>query len=403
MSLTRDEKHLLDWIPTQKAEMIHLAESWASLNTGSSNIAGLEQQAKVLEETYRILGGKSELLALPPRTLIDDSGEPLLRPVGPLLSIRKRPKAPIQILLNGHMDTVFGVDHPFQKTSWLDSSHLRGPGIIDLKGGLVILLKTVEALERSSWFTERCGWQIILNPDEEVGSTSSAPFLREAAAGKVGGFVFEPLLPDGAFVNQRYGSANYAIKVRGRAAHVGRHYNEGRSALAAAAKLLLDCEGENSATTIVNAGAIHGGGPNNVVPDFALLRMTARFKTVKSQERFHRKLKAFLDKISKQEGLQANSWEETARGVKPFDAKAKALFGTLKKCGEELKRPIDWRTSGGVSDGNILAEVGLPCVDTLGAAGSGIHTAEETLDVGSLVPQCQLAALLILRWISKTG
>lgn len=401
MSLTRDEKNLLDWVPTQKAEMVHLAENWSSLNTGSSNIAGLEQQARLLAEFSSIFWGKSELIALPPRTLIDDNGEPLLRPVGPLLSICKRPKASIQILLNGHMDTVFGVDHPFQKTSWLDSNHLRGPGIIDLKGGLVILLKTVEALERSAWFTERCGWQIVFNPDEEVGSTSSAPFLREAAKGKVGGFVFEPLLPDGAFVNQRYGSTNYAIKVRGRAAHVGRHYKEGRSALAAAAKLLLSCERENSATTIVNAGAIRGGGPSNVVPDFALLRMTARFKTVKSQESFNRKLKGFLDKINREEGLQANLWEETNRGVKPFDANNKALFRTLKLCGQELKRPVEWRTSGGVSDGNILAEAGLPCVDTLGAAGSGIHTGEETLEVNSLVTQCQLATLLILRWVGK--
>lgn len=401
MSLTRDEKNLLDWISTQKMEMVHLAEKWSSLNTGSNNIGGLEQQAKLLEESSSILGGKSELVALPPRTLIDDSGEQLLRPVGPLLSICKRPKAPIQILLNGHIDTVFGIDHPFQKTSWPDAHHLRGPGIIDLKGGLVILLKTVEALERSAWFTERCGWQIVFNPDEEVGSTSSAPFLREAAKGKVGGFVFEPMLPDGAFVNQRYGSTNYAITVRGRAAHVGRHYTEGRSALAAAARLLLSCERENSATTIVNAGAIRGGGPSNVVPDFALLRMTARFKTVKSQVAFNKKLKAFLDKINKEEGLQAASWEETNRGVKPFDAKNKALFGTLKVCGQELKRPIEWRASGGVSDGNILAEAGLPCIDTLGAAGSGIHTPEETLEVDSLVTQCQLATLLILRWIGR--
>ena len=160
------------------------------------------------------------------------------------------------------MDTVYAVDHPFQKSVRIDDKILRGPGATDAKGGIVVMLVVLQAFERSPW-AEKVGWEVLINPDEEIGSPGSAPLLIQAAKRNHLGLVFEPSLPDGNLVGARKGSGNFTVIARGKAAHAGRDPQLGRNAIDALARFIvalasLDDSGD---ATTTNVGSHPGGRP----------------------------------------------------------------------------------------------------------------------------------------------
>ena len=219
----------IDWIESQAERMLELVECWANINSASDNLDGLGQMAAVLTDAFSPLGGQMKLVDLAPHQIIDSSGQVAQKPLGRALSIIKRPDAPLRVFLGIHMDTVFGLDQPFQTTQRLDAGTLRGPGVADAKSGIVVMLTALEALERSD-VADLIGWEILINPDEELGSPGSTPLLTQCAKRNHLGFIFEPTLADGSLASQRKGSGNFAIVVRGRAAHAGREFHVGRNA-----------------------------------------------------------------------------------------------------------------------------------------------------------------------------
>src|SRR5690606_32235469 len=143
------------------------------------------------------------------------------------------------------------------------------------KGGIAVILAALSALEASP-LSARVGYDVMINSDEETGSHASAPLIAELAAGKTAALTFEPALPDGTLAGARPGSGNFSILIHGRSAHAGRNPDEGRNALVAAADLALRLDALKSAKLKVNPAKIDGGGPNNVVPDQAILRVNLR-------------------------------------------------------------------------------------------------------------------------------
>src|SRR3546814_12195784 len=103
-------------------------------------------------------------------------------------------RSPVRILLTGHMDTVFAVDHPFQMLEWLEEGMLNGPGVADMKGGLALMLAALTAFETSP-LASHLGYEVVINSDEEVGSPSSARLIEQAAQGKIAALTYEPALP----------------------------------------------------------------------------------------------------------------------------------------------------------------------------------------------------------------
>ena len=145
----------------------------------------------------------------------------------------------MQLLFTGHMDTVYGADHAFQETRWIEEGVLNGPGVADMKGGLAVMLAALKAVERGRG-ADRLGYEVIINSDEEVGSPASAALLADAARGKRAALTYEPAaLPDGTLAGARPGSGNFDFVVHGRSAHAGRNPEDGRNALVAAAELAL--------------------------------------------------------------------------------------------------------------------------------------------------------------------
>jgi glutamate carboxypeptidase len=397
VSLARYQTHL-DWVASQSEAMIGLTERWAAINSGSYNLAGLRHMREALAEGFAPLGGVSELLPLSPITQINAKGESVEVPMAEALTIRKRPEAPVQILLVGHMDTVYGIDHPFQKTSKISENILNGPGVADLKGGLAVMLYALMTLERSPW-ANNLGWQVLLNPDEEIGSVASDPLLKTATQGKMLGLVYEPALADGALAGARKGSGNFTLVVRGRAAHAGRNPEEGRNAIAALAELtsaIFALNGKREGVTL-NPAKLEGGGALNVVPDLALLRFNVRTRELADEAWVLGELNKLVDNLSNKDGYKAELHGYFTRKPKPVSPAVQRVFGMVLECGQALGLSIGVKPSGGCCDGNNLWHHGLPNVDTLGVRGANIHSSDEVVYLDSFAERAQLSALLLMR------
>ncbi|MBY0423094.1 MAG: hydrolase, partial [Parvularculaceae bacterium] len=320
------------------------------------------------------------------------------REIGACLRVVKRPQAPIRVLLAGHMDTVFAPDHPFQTGRFLDADTLNAPGAADMKGGLLVMLYALKAVEASP-FAERIGYEIILNADEEIGSPGSAAILAEAAGRAHFACVYEPALADGTLAGARKGSGNYSLVVSGRSAHAGRNPEEGRNAVVAAMRLGLGLDALNGARPglSVNVARLDGGGPNNVVPDGAVLRFNARAALAADADWFESEVRKRVEALGREDGFSAHLHGGFSRPPKPMTPAMEAFFNAVRAVGAELGLSVRWQATGGVCDGNNIAAAGVPVVDTLGVRGGAIHSADEFVRLDSLEERARLSALLLLR------
>ncbi|MFD1105809.1 hydrolase [Sphingobium olei] len=392
--LTPEEQALLDHAAA--APMLAQVQRWASINSGSRNLAGLDAMAATLADAFSVLPGTVELLAGDAVETVAPDGRISTIDHGRHLRLSVRPDAQRRILLTGHMDTVFGADHPFQHQHWLEPGRLNGPGVADMKGGIAVMLAALGAFERSG-AAAALGYDILINSDEEVGSPSSASLLREAAAGKIAAFTYEPALPDGTLAGARAGSGNFSIIVTGLSAHAGRNPDDGRNALLAAADLALRLKAGSGAGFSCNPAKIDGGGPNNVVPDHAVLRVNFRPRTQQDEIAARALIDRAMADVARDHDVSLHLHGGFGRPPKPMDAKAERLFGLVKRCGADLGLPIDWRDTGGVCDGNNIAACGVPVVDTMGVRGGAIHSDAEFLLTDSLAERAQLSALALMR------
>ena len=381
--------------------MVAQVMAWAAINSGSRNLAGLDAMATVLAAAFAPLGASVARVPAAPVDSVDAAGRLVAQPHGDNLHIVMRRDAPVQVLLTGHMDTVFAADHAFQATRWLDGETLNGPGVADMKGGIAVMLAALAALEASE-VAAGIGWEVVLNSDEEVSSPGSTPLLVAAARRCHLGLTFEPALPDGTLAGARKGSGNFSAIVSGRAAHAGREPEKGRNALLAAADLALRLKALTADDLTVNPAKIDGGGPNNIVPDAAVLRWNMRASTPAAATRARGAIDALALDVAAAHEVSIHVHGSFARPPKPLDANQQRLFDLVKECGAALGLQIGWRDTGGVCDGNNLAATGLAVVDTLGPRGGAIHSADEFLCVDSLVERAQLAALVLMR-VAQTG
>lgn len=388
----------LDRIDAQRERMARRVARWADINTGTGNTAGLDELLALLRAAFEALGGEAEEICLPPHQAVDAGGQVAPVPLGKALAVRKRPGAPLRVFLGCHADTVFPPGHPFRKAVREDDAVLRGPGVADAKGGIAVLLAALEALEASP-FAGGIGWDVLINPDEEVGSPGSAPLLVQRAVRNDIGLVFEPSRPDGTLVGARKGSGTWTAVMRGRAAHAGRDPHRGRNAIEALAEFILSLRalsGEGDGIT-VNTGHVAGGGPANIVPDLATCRFNVRVATREDRRLAEERLRRLLETFNGREGFSLSLHGGFARPPKPLDAASEALLRHLAACGRELGLSLSWQPGGGACDGNILVAQGLPTVDSLGPRGGAIHTPEEHLLVDSLPERARLTALLLMK------
>lgn len=388
------ERALLD--DAAGAPMLAQVQDWAAINSGSRNLDGLAAMAARLADAFSVLPGPLALVEAAPVDSVAPDGALVPIAHGRHLHLAVRPDTPVQLLLTGHMDTVFPADHPFQAQRWLDEGVLNGPGVADMKGGLAVMLAALRAVENSN-LTDRIGYEVVINSDEEVGSPSSAALIRAAARGKAVALTYEPALPDGTLAGARPGSGNFSITVTGRSAHAGRNPEEGRNALLAAADLALRLKAGSGAGFSCNPARIDGGAPNNVVPDHAVLRVNFRPRAPQDEQAARALLDRAMADVARDHDVAMRLHGGFGRPPKPMDDKARRLFALVRDCGAQLGIPIGWRDTGGVCDGNNIAASGVPVVDTMGVRGGAIHSDAEYLLVDSLGERARLSALVIAR------
>lgn len=389
----------LEWIDSQSDRLRRLVIDWASINSGTHNLPGLAILASRLVSEFAILDGDLRLLDVLPEKAIDLHGNEIAIPLGQAISIRKRPEAPIRAFLGIHYDTVYGSVHPFQQVEQIDDQTLRGPGVVDAKGGLAVMLIALEALERSG-VAQKIGWEVLINPDEEIGSPGSLDLLHEAAKRNQIGLVFEPGFPDGSLVSERKGSGNFSVVIRGKSAHAGRDFHAGRNAIVAASDFALAAHRLNGSIPemTLNVGRIDGGGPTNVVPELGIVRFNIRIARTEDQAPIQAELDGIAAEVAARHQVSAKLHGGFLSPPKLLDDRTRVLCQRIELCGKELGIPIKWTRSGGVSDGNKLSAAGLPVLDTLGPYGGNLHSPQEYVHLPSLTERAKLCALLLLKF-----
>lgn len=382
-------------LPRTKKELIHLTEKWANINSGSENFEGLQKMAESLMEAFIPLNASFAELSLPERQIMGEKGQIIKKPLHPALHWIKRPQCKYRIFLGGHMDTVYSPTSPFQKIVSKNKDRMVGPGVADMKGGLVVLLTALLAFENSP-LAKKIGWEVLINPDEEIGSPGSSHLFKAIAKRNHFGLLFEPSFPDGSFVGQRKGSLSIALSAKGVAAHAGRDFHKGKNALTALAKVLLKLESFTNPKkeTTVNVGFFQGGGAVNQVPDSAIAQINIRAKEEKELQAFKQLLTDSLKKS--EEGIHISSHIDSYAPPKPFDKDLKVLFDRLQFSAEELGINFALTSSGGTCDGARLYALGLLNIDTMGVVGGHLHSYEEYIELDSLVERARLTTHFLL-------
>ena len=264
-SLSREDEAARERLNSASEDMVQRTCSWSDINTGSWNTAGLKSFAPVLAGAFSELQAHIDVIETEGFEAVADSGM-----TGPVIEVTARPEADVQVIMSGHYDTVFP-EGTFEGVTDLGDGRLNGPGMADMKGGLCVMLEALKAFEAGS-LRDRLGYKIVLT--------------RAAKSGAMIGMTYEPAMETGAMSGGRKGSAVFDIVLHGKAAHAGRAKEEGRSAIEAAAELVLGLEAMNGTRdgVTLNVGSIDGGSAVNIVPDLAVVRFGARAPDAESAE-----------------------------------------------------------------------------------------------------------------------
>ena len=389
--LSRAEQALV--MAVEPAPLLDRTMRWASVNSDTGNLPGVAAMAGELADACSALPGAVSLAAADPVERIDNDGQVRTVAHGDHLIVRVRPEAERRVLLTGHMDTVYAADDPFQHCA-LDGDVLSGPGTADMKGGLAIMLAGLAAFEASG---PTLGYDILVNSDEETGSLSSATLIADVARGKAAALTYEPALPGGLAARARPGSGNFSAVVRGRSAHAGRNPDEGRNALVAAAELAIELTRLVAPGLSVNPARIDGGGPNNRVPDLAILRFNARPRSPVDEAAARERIASLIGEVARGHDVEIALHGGFGRPSKPIAPATERLFTLVAQASADLGTPLAWVDSGGVCDGNNIAAAGVAVLDTMGAIGGAIHSPGEWLSVTSLAARARLTALVLHR------
>jgi len=299
------------------------------------------------------------------------------------------------VLILGHLDTVWGSAESKRRPARIEQGKLFGPGAVDMRGGLTLVLALARYLALHSSTLER-PVALLLGSDEEVGSLTSRTLIEAEALKSEAVLVMEPCLPGGALKTFRKGVGRFTITARGVAAHAGVDYSKGVSAIRELAYQVLALYKLNNPTkgTTVNVGVIRGGSRSNVVADQAEMDVDVRVGSLAEGDRLDALVHGLKPKtrgasLQVTGGINRPPLERTAKIV--------ALFERAKVLAAEIGIELTQGETGGGSDGSFTAALGIPTLDGLGPDGAGPHALHEHVLIESLVPRAALLTQLVLR------
>jgi glutamate carboxypeptidase len=399
MPLVDLERRVCERIAAARARLIDELAEAVAIPTGQGHRPGLDAYGALLAARLEALGARIETragaaapdwLRLPRARAAEPAPILIARGGGSGGGSGGSPR----VLIAGHMDTVHDPAGAFQVlTIEPDGLIARGPGAVDMKGGIVIALAALHALQAEG---VPLRWTFFLNADEETGSPGSMAVLQEISREHDVGIAVEPPLPGGALAVERMGSGQFKIEAFGRAAHVGRDFERGVSAVTALARAMLQAAAlaDPRAGAIVNIGPLQGGEAANIVPAYAACWGNIRFADAATAERLAAGLRALAREGDPPRVLVH---QMINRPHKPLTPAVQTLASAARSAAADLGFDLPFASTGGVCDGNLMQAAGLPTLDTLGVRGGNLHRDDEFVELSSLVERGQLLAVLLAR------
>jgi glutamate carboxypeptidase len=351
-------------------EIVDLLAELVRLESPSRDKAALDALGALLADRIRLMGAAVEIIPNP------DGGDHVLGRFPRSSDLRPA-------LVLGHFDTVWPRGTLERIPFRVDKDRRAfGPGVFDMKASLAIFLSVVKQLRKNWEFVPRPIW-VLLTSDEEIGSPTSRRLIEQLAIECAYVLVVEPALANGGLKTSRKGVGRFHLDVKGKAAHAGVAPEDGRSAIVELAHQILKLQAlqDLAAGTTINVGVIHGGTTSNVVPARASAEIDVR---VTSQAEEARIVSAFHSLVAEREGLRLHMTGSFNRPPMERTPAIVALFEQAREIGRRLGLELSEGSTGGGSDGNFTAALGVPTLDGLGARGGGAHADDEHVMVDSL-------------------
>jgi glutamate carboxypeptidase len=362
--------------PSIDPKSLNLLKELVEINSGSDNLEGLEAVRKKIIPQFQSLGFEV-------RTEDIKNGRKLLM----FEFSGSKPK----ILFAGHIDTVFSVHSTFRKFTQV-GDELHGPGVMDMKGGIVMMLDLISSLDRNL----RSQIRVVLNDDEEIGSPNSKQKFDDYAKDVPIGLVFEPSLPDGHIITSSSGVYWAEITVKGRAAHAGSDFQKGLNACVALSEKLVSVSKLTNLKMplTVNVGSMNGGTQPNVVCESASAKIDIRYSRKEDLETVIGQIKQVVarrDSLNvKTNETPSGEMRELLRVSSLSDESNQKLLSRMQTIAKTLSMDVIGDHSAFASDGNHLAATGMQVLVGIAAAGSGAHTENESLNLLSYPEKLRL-------------
>jgi len=369
------------WIREHNDEALQLLRQMVNTDSGTHDPDGVNKVARMCEQQLSALGFSIRRHSA--------------APYGDHLEATLESDGAKRLLLVGHMDTVFERGTARARPFSVDGDRIAGPGVHDMKSGLVSAVYALKALMQAG-FRDFGRITLLLNSDEEVGSPTSRLLIEALARSSDIGFVLECAYPDGSIVTARKGVGMYKLVTRGVSAHAGAEPEKGVNAIVLMAEKILDAAkiSDAGSGTTVNVGVIRGGTRRNVVPDFAEAEIDVRVATTEEAQRVHRCLGALSS------GRLERSSVELTGGLNrpPMERtpEIERLYRLVREEAHDIGLNISERSTGGASDGNFVAHTGIPVLDGMGPQGGFAHSLDEYMQLSTFPLWVMLLAQSIL-------
>src|SRR5690348_3328893 len=378
-----DSRAIYEWLRTRERSIVRLLERMVRIESPSNEKAAVDRMGALIAAEWKLRGGRVSIL----RNRLQ--GDHIRAEIS-----LSREKASGQILVLGHLDTVYPIGTLRKTLFRISSGRVFGPGTFDMKGGLAIALASMDAL-RAMRIAPRSRIVFLWTSDEEIGSGSSRQAIEAEARKSKAVFVLEPAFgKDGRLKTQRKGVGEAEIIVSGRSAHAGIDPESGVNAvheLALQISRLREFNNPRRGIT-VQANVVNGGTASNVVPERASAQIDLRVARVSDVSALNRKLRALRPilrgaKIEVKGGVNRPPMERTPE--------SRRLFSLAQNLAREIGFKLGEAATGGGSDGNFTAALGVPTLDGLGAVGEGAHSPRECVVLRALPQRAALLASLL--------
>jgi glutamate carboxypeptidase len=383
--MDKGERTLVDYIASREQDWIDLLRELVNCDSGTYNKPEADRASDILANAISELDSQAEKL---PQEQFGDH-----------VIARRQGSGDKRLLFIGHFDTVFPEGTVAERPFTIDGDRATGPGIYDMKGGIVVLIAAMSALRAANapvW--NDVTLTTIFNSDEEILSPTSGPAIREEAKRADTACVLEPARPGGEYTYQRKGAGLYKMTVHGRAAHSGGAPEKGRSAVEELAQKIIRLhEMINWETgTTVNVGVIRGGLRPNVVAEHAECEFDLRVFTHDEREKAEKR----FEEIAAMQFVPDTTTELSGRMMFPpveYHPRNEMLFGWVREAGQKLGLDLKSIVTGGGSDGNVAGQY-APLIDGMGVEGDGAHSDREFIYLSSIVRRAQVLALFLKSW-----